>query len=181
MMRTTTLLAYVLLSFSACAGPQPDPPGSALPATEARAIEPLGVFAGLLKVSALPSLPTPTRARNPYASGSGFHLGVFSNPAQWKACVAAAGQDPFGTAEFHIDWTTHMIAFAVLDAQTNRLSFEKWRVDDKGSATMLLKWNLIEPHYHDSTPAVFVVVPRASEIHFTADTHGSLGVMTTGL
>jgi len=105
-------------------------------------------------------------------------VGVVTNSRDW-AKVSSAAKLKFPA----IDWKRQMVVYAVLGAQTNSLSFNKWSV--KGtSATLSLNWSGIEPYYFDRTPAVFAVVNRSGikTIAFvengrrTATTRGTVAV-----
>ncbi|MEL6179260.1 MAG: hypothetical protein AAFS10_09910, partial [Myxococcota bacterium] len=56
-----------------------------------------------------------------------------------------------------IDWANEAVAFLILDAKTNALSFERW---DGSDGTLHFVWSGIEPAYGDATPGIIVRIPK---------------------
>jgi len=112
--------------------------------------------AGLVPLASVSSLPAGTFVPTPGYPKKGFHLGVFADEASWAAFVAASKVELA-----KVDFSTQMVVFAVLDAQTNALSFVDLKADGD-SATFTIEWSMIEPFYGDATPGVFAIVERGA-------------------
>lgn len=130
---------------------------------------------GLIKLAALKTIATGTATYSAVSGypGSGFHFGVFSDGQSYTAFATAAGLGSFQ----NIDWDSQMVVFAILDAQTNDLSFMSWTDNGHGDATLRFDWIGIEPHYTDATPAVLALVSKSSvkTIHYASKGTQPLG------
>ena len=132
------------------------PPRTALPPS-APATGPGGASSwdGLIQLPGVKALPAEQFVETPGYPGSGFHLGVFHRSDEWERFAAAAGVELGPT-----DWDRQVVAYVVLDAQTNRLAWKGLsRTGD--TAVLAIEWSGIEPYYPDSTPAVLAVIDRA--------------------
>ncbi len=141
--------------------PQPDPSAS-VPATPPTAPDPApegrpritGSFSGLMKLPGLAALPEDHAfVKTPGYPGSGFRHGVFRNPDSLAAFVKAAGL----TKVPAVEWNHEVVAFVVLDAQTNALAVGELTAEgDAGILTV--RHSLIEPYYEGATPIALAVV-----------------------
>lgn len=61
--------------------------------------------------------------------------------------------------EKNIDWKKEVVAYVILNLQTNRLTYASCE-PCKGGSTLTVRWSGIEPFYNDAYPAVFTRVPR---------------------
>ncbi|MBZ0236144.1 MAG: hypothetical protein K8M05_27705, partial [Deltaproteobacteria bacterium] len=110
--------------------------------------------AGLMKLDGLAALPAGhgVQAHAGYP-GKGYHYGVFRNPDELAAFVRVA--DVAALPE--VDWIREVVAYVVLDAQTNAL--EAPRLTTSGDrATLTVTVDGIEPFYADRTPVALAVV-----------------------
>jgi hypothetical protein len=78
---------------------------------------------------------------------------VFQNPDSFKAFADAAGLKEVP----QVDWIREVVAFVVLDAQTNKLAVAGLE-QDGGTATFSVRWFGIEPFYAGRTPYALAVV-----------------------
>jgi hypothetical protein len=110
--------------------------------------------AGLMKLDALKQLPAGHVQVNASGyPGASFHRGVFQNPDSFRAFADAAGLKEVPK----VDWIREVVAFVVLDAQTNKLSVGGLK-QDGGTATLSVRWSGIEPFYAGQTPYALAVV-----------------------
>gem|GEM_PF-5542570 len=140
--------------------PADSPPPRATPGA-------IAVLDGLINLAGVGKLPNPVVVAAAGHATDRFHLGVFTGLDQWTAFAAAAGVADFAD----VDWTTQMVVYVVLDAQTNELGFKRFELQRDGHATLHIDWLGIEPYYQDSTPAVLALVARGDldRISVTAD------------
>jgi hypothetical protein len=186
MYKLANLALAVSLSIVGCSATKPTqtPIANTAPSTAAAGATapvdpgPSVVFdhrSGLIKVDAVKLLAPGSVTYSSVSGypGSGFHFGAFRDAASYDAFATAAGVAPFAD----IDWDAQMVVFAVLDAQTNQLSFLDWTTDDQGDASLRFDWIGIEPYYTDSTPAVLALVGKANvkTIHYLPKDSQSLG------
>jgi hypothetical protein len=139
--------------------------------------DPADHWAGLIKLPGVKALPAHQQyVGTPGYPGSGFHLGVFRNAADWQTFADAAG-----ITLGPVDWDRQVVAYLVLDAQTNKLEW-KGLAQTGNTAVLTVDWIGIEPYYTDSTPAVLAVLNRAGldqlRIELTED-HGQGTVLGT--
>lgn len=178
----STIVALTIIStLSACAGgsgttadneqPAPvEPATAAVPNSGGTAAAPARSLAqhdGLIKLGALAKLPAPTFKSTPGYPGKGFHLGAFTDQAAWQEFQALA-QLSLPT----VDFDSQIVVYAVLDAQTNGLGFDRFSSAD-GVGTLEITWAGIEPFYKDATPGVFAVVTRGDLTRIAVRADGS--------
>jgi hypothetical protein len=124
-------------------------------------------WSGLIQLAGVGALPAQQFVGTPGYPGAGFHLGVFRTAAEWQRFAEAAG-----VTLGPVDWQTQVVAYVVLDAQTNRLDW-KGLAQTGDTAVLTIDWIGIEPYYPDSTPAVLAVVdagePDQLRVELTED------------
>lgn len=111
-------------------------------------------LSGLVKLGALERLPG-DRVQVDAAGypGARFHRGVFVSPDSFHAFTAAAGMKDVPD----VDWSREVVAFVVLDAQTNKLHVAGLRAKG-GEVTLSIDWIGIEPFYPQHTPYALAVI-----------------------
>jgi hypothetical protein len=120
---------------------------------------------GLAKLSALARLPgdrvTVDAAGYP---GAKFHRGVFVDPDSFLTFAKAADLKDVPK----VDWVREVVAYVVLDAQTNELRIAGLKQQEGGAATLSVQWIGIEPFYADRTPFALAVihVGRTEQLKF---------------
>jgi len=131
-------------------------------ATASAADEPKPQWSGLLFKDTVEVLPNRVEKKLPQGPFVGGFVGDAKSFDRFLEVLgkAKAKPDPFW-AEWKksVNWEKEVVAFVVLKAQTNRLTFASCE-PGKGSATLAVKWSGIEPFYVEAFPAVFVRVER---------------------
>lgn len=176
----SALLGFAAVAMAACAQPlsQPSPPTSSTdadpppsspsaPGTPATT-EPPASWSGLIAIAGVSELPAPDVTPLNGYPGSNLYLGSFTSAQSWQAFAASQPRPLDGFDS--IDWSTEMVAYAVIDARTNKLSFAAWDAGAGGAATLTIHWSTIEPFYGEFTPGVFARVPRAGITSFDVRT-----------
>ena len=134
--------------------------------------------AGLMKLDALKQLPAGHITVNaPGYPGASFHRGVFQNPDSFRAFADAAGLKEVPKVE----WNHEVVAFVVLDAQTNKLSVGGLK-QDGATATFTVEWSGIEPFYAGRTPYALAVVRlgKTERLGFQLVPEGTGGAIDLG-
>lgn len=111
---------------------------------------------GLIKLAAVKALPSGVKNPTTGYPGRAFHAGIITDAKTWSTVQAAAG-----ISMMNVDFNRQMVAYVILDAQTNSLGYRSWTVSGS-TATLTYDWSGIEPFYRGRTPGVFAIVDRGS-------------------
>lgn len=131
--------------------------------------------AGLMKLDGLAALPA-GHGVQPHAGypGKGYHYGVFRNPDELAAFLRVA--DVAALPE--VDWIREVVAYVVLDAQTNALDAPRLTAG-ADRATLTVTVDGIEPFYADRTPFALAVIRLGTieQLTFQLDGGRELGTI----